>query len=362
MAKQKDTYFTDLIKTTGNSYAALASEGIEAGDINGFIPTGSYMLNAILSGSIYGGLPDNKITAIAGEEATGKTYLVLDICKFFLKQNPEAGVLYFETESAITKQTLEERGIDTARIAIIPVTTVQEFRTQILKIIEKYLTQTKSERKPIMFVLDSLGMLSTTKEMEDSVGGKETKDMTRAGIIKAAFRTITLKLGRAGIPLVVTNHTYDEQGKMYAQKIMSGGSGLKYAASSILFLSKAKDKDDQVVVGNIITVTNKKGRLTKENLQIKISLNYETGMNPYYGLLELGEKYGVFTKVSNKYEIDGVKAFESHILKNPEKFFTPEILDKLDICAKNEFYYGLKKKNFNETDETEVEEEDEDES
>lgn len=362
MAK-KDNYFTDLIKTTGNSDAALASEGIEAGDIKGFIPTGSFMLNAILSGSIYGGLPDNKITAIAGEEATGKTYLVLDICKFFLNQNPEAGVLYFETESAITKQTLEERGIDTSRVAIIPVTTVQEFRTQMLKIIEKYLTQSKSERKPIMFVLDSLGMLSTTKEMEDSVAGSETKDMTRAGIIKAAFRTITLKLGRAGIPLLVTNHTYDEQGKMFSQKVMSGGSGLKYAASSILFLSKAKDKDAQGVVGNIITVTNKKGRLTKENAQIKISLNYETGMNPYYGLLELGEKYGLFKKVSNKYEVNGVQAFEKHILKNPEKFFTKDILDKLDVCARNEFYYGLKKKNFNdvETGKTEEDYEDGDE-
>lgn len=359
MAKNsKDNYFSELVKLTENKYASLAADGIEAGDITGFISTGSYMLNAILSGSIYGGLPDNKITAIAGEEATGKTFIVLDICKHFLDSNPDNGVLYFETESALTKTMLEERNIDTKRLYIIPVTTIQEFRTQILKVLEKYLNQSKSERKPLMFVLDSLGMLSTTKEMEDSVAGAETRDMTRAALVKAAFRTITLKLGRAGVPLLVTNHTYDEQGKMFAQKVMSGGSGLKYAASSILFLSKAKDKDGKEVVGNFITVTNKKGRLTKENSQIKIYLNYATGMHPYYGLLELGEKYGVFTKVSNKYEINGEKAFESHILKNPEKYFTKEILDKLDVCAREEFYYGLKKKNF---ENEQIEEEDLDE-
>lgn len=141
----------------------------------------------------------------------------------------------------------------------------------------------------------------------------------------------------------------------------SGGSGLKYAASSILFLSKAKDKAGNDVVGNIITVTNKKGRLTKENSQIKLKLNYDTGLNPYYGLLELGEKYKLFTKISNKYEINGQKAFESVILKNPEKYFTQEILDQLDVCAREEFYYGLKKKNYPETQEDTIEEDEDDE-
>jgi len=351
MTKQKDDYFDELIKLTDNKYASLAADGIEAGDVTGYVTTGSYMMNAILSGSIYGGLPNNKITAIAGEEATGKTYIVLDICKSYLEKNANAAVFYFETESALSKSILQERGIKTDKFYILPVTTVQEFRTQMLKILEGYLSQSKAERQPLILVLDSLGMLSTTKELEDSTSGSETKDMTRAALFKATFRTITLKLGRAGVPLIVTNHTYDEQGKMFAAKVMSGGSGLKYAASSILFLSKAKDKAGNDVVGNIITVTNKKGRLTKENSQIKLKLNYDTGLNPYYGLLELGEKYKLFTKISNKYEINGQKAFESVILKNPEKYFTKDILDQLDVCAREEFYYGLKKKNYSETQE-----------
>ena len=123
---------------------------------------------------------------------------------------------------------------------MIPVTTVQEFRTQAIRVLDNYLES--SNRKPMMFVLDSLGMLSTTKEVEDTSEGKETRDMTRAQVLKAAFRVLTLKLGRAGVPLVVTNHTYDSMG-LFSTKEMGGGSGLKYAASSIVFLSKKKEKD-----------------------------------------------------------------------------------------------------------------------
>ena len=78
---------------------------------------------------------------------------------------------------------------------IVPVTTVQEFRTQAIKILDKYLEQKEEDRKPMMFCLDSLGMLSTTKEIEDSEAGKETRDMTRAQqVVKSIFRVLTLKL------------------------------------------------------------------------------------------------------------------------------------------------------------------------
>ena len=198
-------FLKNIIKQTGNEYAALVSDGVEGADVDNFIDTGSYIFNALLSGSIYGGLPANKITAIAGESATGKTFFVMGMVKSFLDANPDAGVLYFESESAITKQMVIDRGIDPNRMVMIPVTTVQEFRTQAIKVLDNYLES--SNRKPMMFVLDSLGMLSTTKEVEDTSEGKETRDMTRAQVLKAAFRVLTLKLGRAGVPLVVTNHT-----------------------------------------------------------------------------------------------------------------------------------------------------------
>ena len=134
-------FLKQIIKETGNEYASLVSEGVEAGDVDTFIDTGSYHFNALLSGSIHGGIPSNKITALAGESATGKTFFVLGMVKHFLDNNPDAGVIYFESESALTKKLIEDRGIDSERMIIMPVTTVQEFRTQSLTVLDKYMEQ-----------------------------------------------------------------------------------------------------------------------------------------------------------------------------------------------------------------------------
>ena len=334
-------FLKSIIKEVGNEYASIVEDGVEAGDVDSFIDTGSYIFNALLSGSIYGGLPSNKITALAGESATGKTYFLMGIVKNFLDKYPEAGVIYFESESALTKQLIVDRGIDSKRMVIMPVTTVQEFRTQALKVLDAYLLQNDADRKPLFLCLDSLGMLSTTKEVEDTADGKETRDMTRAQVLKAAFRVLTLKLGRAKVPMVVTNHTYDVIGSMFPQKEMGGGQGLKYAASSIVYLSRKKEKDGTEVIGNIIHCKNHKSRLTVENKIVDVRLTYNEGLDRYYGLLDLAEKYDIFKKVSTRYELpDGSKQFGKTILNNPETYFTEEIMAKLEECADKEFKYG----------------------
>ena len=282
-------FLKSVIKEVGNEYASLVTDGVEDGDVDSYIDTGSYIFNALLSGTIHGGLPANKITALAGESATGKTYFLMGMVKNFLDTNPDAGVIYFESESALTKELIVNRGIDPNRMVIMPVTTVQEFRTQAIKVLDTYLVQDESERKPLFLCLDSLGMLSTTKEVEDTAEGKETRDMTRAQVLKACFRVLTLKLGRAKVPMVVTNHTYDVVGSMFPQKEMGGGSGLKYAASTIIYLSKKKEKDGTEVVGNIIHCKNHKSRLTVENKMVDVRLTYDKGLDRYYGLLELAE-------------------------------------------------------------------------
>ena len=231
------SFLQDVVKEIGNEYASLVSDGVAAGDTSNFIDTGSYIFNGLVSGSIYGGIPGNKITAIAGESSTGKTFFCLGVVQHFLESNPDAGVIYFESESALSKDQIEERGIDSTRMMIVPVTTVQEFRTQSIRILDKYLQQPEDQRQPLMFVLDSLGMLSTSKEVEDSEAGKDTRDMTRAQVVKSIFRVLTLKLGKANVPMLVTNHTYDVVGSYIPTKEMGGGSGLKYAASTIIYLS-----------------------------------------------------------------------------------------------------------------------------
>ena len=344
------SFIKDLVKSTGNEYANIVSDGVAAGDVDTFVDTGSYVFNSLLSGSLYGGLPSNKITAIAGESATGKTYFALGMVKQFLADNPESAVIYFESESAISKQMIEDRGIDSNRMVIVPVVTVQEFRKQAISILDKYLETPKDKRPPMMMCLDSLGMLSTTKEIEDTAEGKETRDMTRAQVVKGAFRVLTLKLGRAGVPMIVTNHTYDVIGSMFPQKEMGGGSGLKYAASSIIYLSKKKEKEGTEVVGNIIHCKNAKSRLTVENRVVDVRLSYDSGLDRYYGLLDLALASGIFEKSSTRIKLpNGKTEFGKTINNNPEKYFTEDVMKRLETVVEGYFKYG----NENRTDDSE---------
>ena len=331
-------FLKEIVKEIGDEYTQIASDIDET---ERFIDTGSYIFNGLISGSILGGVSSNRITAIAGESSTGKTYFSLAVVKNFLDTNPDGYCLYFDTEAAVNKGLLESRGIDTTRLVVVNVVTIEEFRTKALKAVDIYLKTDEDNRKPCMFVLDSLGMLSTTKEVEDTADGKETRDMTRAQVLKAAFRVLTLKLGKAKVPMVVTNHTYDSMGSMFPTKEMGGGSGLKYAASSIIFLSKKKEKDGTEVIGNIVHCKNHKSRLTIENKMVDVRLTYDKGLDKYYGLLELAEKYDIFKKVSTRYEMpDGSKQYGKSILNDPEKYFTKEIMDKLEVAADKEFRYG----------------------
>ena len=337
MADSELSFLKDIVKEIGGEYTQLASEIDET---ETYVDTGSYIFNALVSGSIFGGVSGNKITAIAGETSTGKTFFSLAVVKNFLDNNPTGYCLYFDTEAAITKSLLEGRGIDTTRLVVVNVVTIEDFRNKTLKAVDLYLKKSKDERRPCMFVLDSLGMLSTNKEITDTLAEKDTRDMTKAQLIKGAFRMLTLKLGQANIPMIVTNHTYESM-SLYGGKQMSGGSGLQYASSTIVYLSKSKEKDGTEVIGNIIRAKTQKSRLSKENKEVQIRLFYdERGLDKYYGLLELGEIGGMWKNVAGRYEMDGKKIYAKEILKDPEKYFNPEVMEKLDVIAKGEFSYG----------------------
>ena len=331
-------FLKDIVKEIGGEYTQLASEIDET---ESYVDTGSYIFNALVSGSIFGGVSGNKITAIAGETSTGKTFFSLAVVKNFLDNNPTGYCLYFDTEAAVTKSLLESRGVDTSRLVVVNVVTVEEFRTKALKAVDIYLKKKEEERNPCILVLDSLGMLSTNKEINDALAAADTRDMTKAQLIKGAFRMLTLKLGQAKIPMLVTNHTYDSM-SLYGGKQMSGGSGLQYAASTIIYLSKSKEKDGTEVIGNKIRAKTHKSRLSKENQDVEIRLYYdERGLDRYYGLLELGESGGMWKNVAGRYEIDGKKIYAKQILKEPETYFTDEVMQQLDVIAKGNFSYGV---------------------
>ena len=332
-------FLKDIVKEIGDDFTKLASDIDET---ESYVDTGSYVFNALVSGSIFGGVSGNKITAIAGESSTGKTFFSLAVVKNFLDSNPDGYCLYFDTEAAVNKPLLESRGIDLTRFVVVNVVTIEEFRNKALKAIDIYSKSPVEERKPCMFVLDSLGMLSTSKEINDVLNDKEVRDMTKSQLIKGTFRMLTLKLGQTNVPLIVTNHTYDVIGAYVPTKEMGGGSGLKYAASSIIYLSKKKEKDGTEVIGNLIKAKTHKSRISKENKDVTIRLYYdERGLDRYYGLLELGEIGGLWKNVAGRYEIDGKKLYAKDIFKSIDKYFTEEVMQQLDVIAKGEYSYGL---------------------
>ena len=331
-------FLTEIVKEIGDDYTKLASD---IDDTERYVDTGSYIFNALVSGSIFGGVSGNKITAIAGESSTGKTFFSLAVVKNFLDSNPDGYCLYFDTESAVNKSLLASRGLDLNRVVVVNVVTVEEFRSKALKAVDLYMKKSAEDRKPCMFVLDSLGMLSTEKEITDTLNEKQVRDMTKSQLIKGAFRMLTLKLGQANIPMIVTNHTYDVIGAYVPTKEMGGGSGLKYAASTIIHLSKKKEKDGTEIVGNLIKAKTAKSRLSKENQDVTVRLYYdERGLDRYYGLLELGEIGGLWKNVAGRYEIDGKKVYAKAILKDPDTYFTPEVMEKLDVIAQQTYSYG----------------------
>lgn len=342
-----------VLKEINNPYACPASDGILGGDVTGYVDTGAYMLNALMSGSIHKGLPKGKITAIAGESSTGKTYLALSIVRTFLDADPEALVFYFESEGAISTQMLEERLIDTTRVGQIPVNTVQDFKHQALLAIDGLKSREKKTGKkvPVLFILDSLGQLASAKEVDIAREGVDTLDMTRAKQIRGMARVLTFPLAINGITMIVTNHTYAPM-SAYSGREMSGGEGMKYASDQIIFLSKRKDKEGLIeksgstagakdVKGNIITGTVFKGRLSKENSKAEIYLHPKHGLFRYFGMIDMAIQADLWKQTGAYVEVcDGSKHYKKEIYQSPETFFTPAVMDGIDAYARSIYLYG----------------------
>jgi RecA/RadA recombinase len=335
------SFFKKFITDLGDTDTAVAADGTSSAEFGKFIDSGSYVLNAALCGDMFGGFPDNKALVLAGESTTGKTFFALSLVRNFLDQYPTGMVFYFDTESAVTNEMLSSRGIDIERIAKSEPDSIEKFRTVAVRALDKYLEIPEDKRFPMLMVLDSLSALPSKKETEDIANEKDTRDMTKSQLIKGAFRVLRLKMAKAKVPLIVTNHVYAVIGAYVPTKEMSGGSGAKYAADTIAFLSKSKERDsDKKVIGNIVKVRMDKSRMTKQDSVVETRILYDGGLDRYYGLLDFAQDAGLVKRVGNKYEFpNGAKAFENAVLSNPEKYFTQDILDQLNVFMKERFLY-----------------------
>ena len=339
------SFFRTLIKDLP-AMTTIAADGLSSSEFDGYINTGSYTLNAALSGSLFGGMPNNKITVFAGDPATGKTFFVLGVIKQWMEDNPDGGVIYFDTESAVTNQMLSERGIDLTRLVKSEPETIEQFRQTALQILDRYEESTqKKGRLPMLMVLDSLGNLSSAKEVEDIRSEKDTRDMTKAGLIRGTFRVLRLRLAKLNVPMIATNHVYSVIGSYVPTKAMSGGSGLIYVSDSIVMLSKSKDRDkEKNIIGTIVKAKMFKSRLSRENSEVEVRISYAGGLDKYYGLIDMAVSAGMVEHSAGKYTFPGEpKPLSlSKIQSSPEKYFTLPFLEELNQkFVRSNFSYGV---------------------
>lgn len=354
--------------------------------ITEWIGTGNYHLNAVFSGDLFGGIPNNRTICLAGDSGTGKTFLLLNM----VAQAQKMGyyVVYYDTEGAVDVDNIQNFGVDPERFDHQPLSDLAKFRTSITTMVKKLMeAKEKGFKTPkIMVCLDSLGMLATTKEIDDAMSGNQAADMTRAKSIRSLFRIITSDLTGLGIPFIFTNHTYASTG-MFPTINLSGGGGLVYSASVILALSKAQIKEGAVQTGIIVTVKTLKNRFGKP-IPIKFHIRWDRGMNPYIGMEEYmsWENCGIQRgNVFNQKEVDKWSESEkakavpfdfegetryfypketarNYIVKHlgggvpanelfTERVWTREVLEQInEKCIKPKFSYGI------DANETEIEE------
>lgn len=336
--------FDSLVKSSGNPYMDLIDPELAGNSTP--VDTGSYLLNAQVSGSIYGGLPGNQISVLAGEKATGKTYILLKAIKMFLK-DPAARAIIWETEWATHENDLEIRGIDTKRCKILRARTVEDVHRQMFAILEPY-TKKKDNKYPLLFALDSAGMLATEDEVEQLAKKENKTDMgTKAKLLKKIFRTMAIPLGVASVPLIATNHVAIDRNSnpnpKYQRRKQVGGDGIEYASTTTLMFSKSQDKENDERVGIIITSKLDKGRKAVEGSVVDLKLSFKTGLNRYYGLMDIAADAGIVTRIGDRFKIgNGGSQYEKAMLRDPKKYYTREFLDEVDKACQEKFKYGNK--------------------
>lgn len=353
MAKSKKQFTFDDLNAELSNINPLGSvmEQSTFSDVTEWIDTGNYHLNACVSGSLFGGWPNNRSCSIAGPSGTGKTFLILNSIREAI--NMGYNVVFYDSEAAVDKDLMKKFGIDTNKVNYQPTNTVQEFRTSVTTITKRMQEVKRSggEVPKLMIILDSAGNLATAKEIEDARTGSEKSDMTRSKILKSIFRIIMTPLADLKIPFLFTNHTYQTQ-DFISRQVAGGGTGPEYAASIVLFLNKAQLKEGGEKAGIIVTAKPNKNRFAKPN-PIKFHLHYTQGMNKYVGLEnyidweEIGITKGIIEKGQKIPKATARNWICKHLDETvpnseffSEKVFTQEVLEKIEAKIQPLFNYN----------------------
>lgn len=307
----------DVIDSLNPDAAYLDDNSLSS--VKEWIDTGSYALNAIISGSLYGGIPMGRLTGFIGPESCGKTLMANKIMANAQKKGMH--VAYFDTEGALDENTAKRLGCDTSKIKHAPTELTEQCRNQIVKFLDTVIE--KGLQGKVLIVIDSLGNLITTQEKKKIDEGSDTPDMgNRAKALKSMMRAVTHSAAKANCPVIFTNHVYEDPSQLHpsAIKKQAGGSGPLYMASVIVQMAKkaeraedSKNKDSNTEIthlakginGLTLRALTTKNRFVAPFLETEMYLNFRTGLNKYSGLLEMAEGYGVIEKQGHRYVFNG---------------------------------------------------------
>lgn len=363
MAKQASSLFSfkDLTKVFDDNLkgTSILRETIKTSKKRETISTGIYVLNAAMSGSLFGGIPNNRITTLAGFSGVGKSFLCYNIARE--AQAKGYSIIYIDTEYSIELDQLPNYGLDISddKFSLIRSNVIEDlkiFMTKTLDSLKELKNQGKDFGK-IMFILDSVGQLGSRKEVEDALSSKEKADMTKAKALGSFFRIINSDLGYLQIPLLCTNQVYTPM-EMYAVDKMKGGESLMFTSSIVCFLSKAKlktgeeDELDLNQSGNIVTAKMVKNRMAKPK-KVKFEISFVSGCNPYVGLdywctAENMEQIGIAKgkMVDDKFVAGGNRWYVDHLGKHvataelfTPKVFTDKVLNGMESIVNDYFKF-----------------------
>lgn len=285
----------DLVKKVDDSVEIIAESAYS--NIKEWIPTGSYILNACMSGDLFKGIPTGRITTFEGDSGVGKSFLACSICREAQKIGYTP--IYMDSEGAIDSNFVSRLGVDPTKLIIKQVSTIAETSQFIANVCAQLQEQEDKygEHQKVIMVLDSLGNLTSDKERDDIMAGNNKRDMTKAQEIKALFRVNATPLARLQIPMIVNNHVYAAVGSYVPTSIGAGGSGIKYNSSLTIQLSAAKldDKDNEAAAaqkqgadtttknGVLVTAKPVKSRFCRP-YKVKFQIPYFCKPNQFVGL------------------------------------------------------------------------------
>lgn len=256
------------------------------------VSTDTPMLNVALSGSIHGGVAPG-LTVLAGPSKHFKTSFALKIAGAYLKSDPEAVMLFYDSEFGSPQSYFDAFDIDTSRVLHVPITNVEELKFDLINQLDNIENGDK-----VIVVIDSIGNLASKKELEDALNEKGVADMSRAKALKGLFRMATPYLTMKNVPLLAVNHTYKEIG-LFPKDIVGGGTGIYYSADNIWILGRRQNKTGTEVTGYDFIINVDKSRYVKEKSKIPISVSWEGGIDQYSGLLDVALATGHVVKPSN---------------------------------------------------------------